>query len=478
VLFNSYEFIFLFLPPIFIIYFLLKDNAARSALLVISSLFFYAWWNISYLPIITISLLTNYYIGKKITTNTNQKKIYLFAGITANIILLAYFKYADFLIENINLSFNSNIEKLNLLLPLAISFFTFQQIAYLVDCYKERKTSYNLLNYSLFVTFFPQLIAGPIVHHKEMMPQFSDSTNKLINIDNICKGLFIFSIGLFKKVIIADSFSLWANTGFSNSENLTLVEAWATSLSYTFQLYFDFSGYADMAIGIALLFNIKLPTNFNSPYKARSIQDFWRRWHMTLSRFLRDYIYIPLGGKSSTLKTARNVMITFILGGIWHGAGWTFIFWGFLHGIALVTENIWKKIPLRLPSALSWLLTFNFVNIAWVFFRAENWQDAINIIHAMFNINKINLPSFLEPYLQHITYLEISFGGFLANINGNIKTLFFVFTAAIISLVFKNSTQLLISFRPTDPKTILVSVIFTIAVLSLSKSSEFLYFNF
>ena len=276
-------------------------------------------------------MLFNYTIGSGLAKNSNNRyrKEVLTIGIVANLLLLGYFKYSDFFITNINSVLNTDMSLLHLALPLAISFFTFQQISYLVDSYRKETHEYDFLNYALFVTFFPQLIAGPIVHHKEMMPQFANVRNKVKNYRNIAIGLFIFSIGLFKKVVIADTFALWATAGFDNAEVLTLLEAWATSLSYTFQLYFDFSGYTDMAIGIALLFNIKLPINFNSPYKALDIQDFWRRWHMTLSRFLKDYIYIPLGGsRKGNYRTYTNLMGTFIIGGLWHGAGWTFVFWG------------------------------------------------------------------------------------------------------------------------------------------------------
>ena len=302
-----------------------------------------------------------------------SKKAILIVAIAANLALLGYFKYSDFLIDNLNFAFNLHIHSLNLLLPLAISFFTFQQIAYLVDSYSGGSTKeYNFLNYCLFVTFFPQLIAGPIVHHKEVMPQFGNLKSKVPNYKNIALGIFVFSLGLFKKVLIADTFAVWASNGFDKAEILSLIEAWVTSLSYTFQLYFDFSGYCDMAIGAALLFNIKLPINFNSPYKASDIQDFWRRWHITLSRFLRDYVYIPLGGnRKGRARTYLNLILTFIIGGIWHGAGWTFIFWGFLHGLALMIHRFWHNLGFRMNKVLAWFITFNFVNIAWVFLELK-----------------------------------------------------------------------------------------------------------
>ena len=336
-LFNSYEFIFLFLPFSFFIYFYLLEKrliTGAKGFLVFASLFFYSWWNMAYLPLILASMLFNYVIGNSLNENFQKvrvhKKNLLAFGVVANLTLLGYFKYTDFFLENFNLVFDGSMPLLHLALPLAISFFTFQQIAYLVDSYRGETAEYDFLNYSLFVTFFPQLIAGPILHHAEIMPQFASKYNLVKNYKNIAMGLFIFSIGLFKKVVIADTFSTWATLGFNNSMVLNFFEAWITSLSYTLQLYFDFSGYTDMAIGAALLLNIKLPINFNSPYKALDIQDFWRRWHITLSRFLRDYIYIPLGGnRKGPFRVYTNLLATFILGGIWHGAGWTFVFWGF-----------------------------------------------------------------------------------------------------------------------------------------------------
>jgi D-alanyl-lipoteichoic acid acyltransferase DltB (MBOAT superfamily) len=249
----------------------------------------------------------------------------------------------------------------------------------------------------LFVTYFPHLLAGPILHHKEMMPQFASRWNFVLRWKNITSGLFLFSLGLFKKVIIADFFADYANYFYADTSALDMLQAWATSLSYTLQLYFDFSGYTDMAIGVSLLFNIKLPINFNSPYKATSIQDFWRRWHMTLSRFLRDYIYIPLGGsRKGSMRTSINLMATFIIGGIWHGAGWTYIFWGFLHGMALVINHFWKSLGFKLPTAVAWFLTFNFVNLAWIFFRAPTWDDATTVVSMMFAWSEFNLDDIYE----------------------------------------------------------------------------------
>ena len=346
-LFNSYVFIFFFLPLTFFIYFFLgkRNSLGSKAFLVFASLFFYSWWNIAYLPLILTSMGVNYLLGRHLAVQKKKKssfdgRLLLTLGILFNLGLLGYYKYADFFLENINTLLNTHWGLLHLALPLAISFYTFQQIAYLVDSYRNETREYDFLNYAVFVTFFPQLIAGPIVHHAEMMPQFANEKNRRINYQHIAAGLFVFAIGLFKKVVIADTFAQWANIGFDQAPTLTMIDAWATSLSYTFQLYFDFSGYTDMAIGAALLFNIKLPINFNSPYKALSIQDFWRRWHITLSRFLRDYLYIPLGGnRSSKHRIYLNLFLTFLLGGIWHGAGWTFVLWGALHGAAMMLHR-------------------------------------------------------------------------------------------------------------------------------------------
>jgi D-alanyl-lipoteichoic acid acyltransferase DltB (MBOAT superfamily) len=430
-------------------------------------------------------MLFNYLLGKSLgrTQITNKhtfsKKSLLLFGIVLNLSLLGYFKYTDFMIENFNLIFHSNTELLHLALPLAISFFTFQQISYLVDSYREETKEYDFLNYALFVTFFPQLIAGPIVHHKEMMPQFAKTKNKIINYRNISLGLFIFAIGLFKKVVIADSFAVWAIQGFDVATTLNLFEAWTTSLSYTFQLYFDFSGYTDMAIGLALFFNIKLPINFNSPYKATDIQDFWRRWHITLSRFLKDYIYIPLGGnRKGEIRTYTNLMTTFILGGIWHGAGWTFVFWGFLHGLALVLHSAWKKLGFTLWSWVAWIITFNFINISWVFFRAKEWDDAIKVLSAMFSLDRVVFPNELEKTLNFLTPYGVIFDDWAKNISGNNWTAITLIFSFIIVLTFKNSMEKKRDFKMNLFYMITTALLLSISIMNLSKFSEFLYFNF
>ena len=482
-LFNSYEFIFAFLPLTFFIYFFLLNKRlviGAKGFLVFASLFFYSWWNILYLPIILSSMLFNYVIGnslnKKEEKNKVSKKAIVTFGIIANISLLAYFKYMDFFITNINSVSGSELPLLELALPLAISFFTFQQIAYLVDSYRCETNEYDFLNYALFVTFFPQLIAGPIVHHKEMMPQFASRWNLVKRYKNIALGLFIFSIGLFKKVVIADTFAVWATNGFDTAVTLNFLEAWATSLSYTFQLYFDFSGYTDMAIGIALLFNIKLPINFNSPYKATNIQDFWRRWHITLSRFLKDYVYIPLGGnKNGSFRTYTNLLATFIIGGLWHGAGWTFVFWGFLHGFALVIHRTWSNLGFKLWTWAGWFITFNFVNIAWVFFRAKEWDDALKVLSGMFGLSGIMLPEkFKFLNIDFIQYNEI----WLSNIYADKYLILQLFLVFCLVLFTKNSVELKNKLVFNNYTAIYMILVLISSFLHLSGVHEFLYFNF
>ncbi len=496
-LFNSYEFILAFLPITFLVYFWL--NSARlviagKAWLVLCSLFFYSWWNPSYLPLILISMLVNYSVGTSLgsgpkLTKTNSvnpatattaekslipRKLILTMGIVFNLGLLGYFKYADFFISNLN-TLGSNIDLPEIILPLAISFFTFQQIAYLVDSYRNETQEYDFLNYALFVTFFPQLIAGPIVHHKEMMPQFASRWNLVKQYRNIALGLFIFSMGLFKKVVIADTFSKWATAGFDTAETLNFLEAWVTSLSYTFQLYFDFSGYTDMAIGAALLFNVKLPINFNSPYKALSIQDFWRRWHITLSRFLKDYLYIPLGGnRKGPNWTYINLFLTFLLGGLWHGASWMFVTWGALHGLALVIHRLWQQSAFVMPRAVAWFLTFNFINFAWVFFRAKDIDDALKVIHGMTGLGGVIFPERIAEYVGFLRTFGIDFGVWIDKDIFSYAAFAGVIFGLAWCLVLKNTSNVKVSYFYLIISTLAFSVSFTM----LGGESEFLYFNF
>ncbi|MCT4552224.1 MAG: MBOAT family protein [Alphaproteobacteria bacterium] len=462
-LFSSFVFIYIFLPIVGISYWISlkhKNQILSRVILVLSSLFFYSYYNPIYLPLILVSMLFNFYIGRGIgdAKSKIQKNSLFYLGIIFNLFLLGYFKYADFFIGNINAIFNSNFELLKLALPLAISFFTFQQIAYIVDSKKGITKHYNFMNYSLFVCFFPQLIAGPIVHHKEMMPQFEDKENLKINYKNVITGLFLFSIGIFKKAILADHFAQYVRTGYS-AQSLDILHSWFTSLSYTFQLYFDFSGYCDMAIGIALLFNIKLPINFNSPYKSKNIQDFWNRWHITLGKFLKDYVYIPLGGnRKGSLRTYINLFLTFLLGGFWHGASWMFVIWGTFHGIAVVIHRIFSKTNIILNRFVSIIITFLFVNFTWIFFRAENMETAGKVLKGMVGIGE-NISNFNLCSKDHII-LILSF---------------------IIIFFSKNSLKVLDeNYKYNKYKLAFYIFLFLFSVKSIfvQEYQEFIYFNF
>lgn len=485
-LFNSYIFIFAFLPITFFAYFYLASKKliiGAKAFLVFASLFFYSWWNVIYLPLILGSILFNFAIGVSLSKDDHvkiSKKTIIVFGIVINLLLLSYFKYMDFFISNTNLLLGSNMTLFHIVLPLGISFFTFTQIAYIVDAYRGEVKEMDYLNYSLFVTFFPHLLAGPILHHKEIMPQFNNINNFVKNYRNIAMGIFLFSMGLFKKVIIADTFALWAINGFDNAEALSLIEAWATSLSYTFQLYFDFSGYTDMALGVALLFNIKLPINFNSPYKAISIQDFWRRWHITLSRFLRDYIYIPLGGnRNGEFHTYNNLFVVFLIGGLWHGASWMFVAWGALHGVAIIIHRVWNQMGIKMNTIIAWFITFNFINITWIFFRAKEWDDATKVLSGMFGLNGIVLSEKYEKYLSFLhSFKQVTFGNITQHVGDDSIILIWLIIGFILILFFKNSNQKLENFK-FNYITILLSIaLFIGSILSLNKVSEFLYFNF
>ena len=490
-LFNSYGFIFAFLPISFFVYFYLNKKrltTAAKAWLVFTSLFFYSWWNIMYLPLILISILFNYTITNTMIEYDKSRRKYfskkslLHAGLLFNIGLLVYFKYMDFFISNTNTISGSDIELLHIALPLAISFFTLQQITFLIDSYEGLVKEKNFLDYTIFVSFFPQLIAGPIVHHKEMMPQFANVRNKVKNYKNIAIGLFIFSIGLFKKVVIADTFAVWATQGFDVATSLNLFEAWTTSLSYTFQLYFDFSGYTDMAIGAALLFNIRLPQNFNSPYKATSMIDFWNRWHMTLTNFITTYIYTPIIRSFNKLtfhKAMIATVITFLIAGLWHGASWMFVIFGGLNGLGIVVNHYWKiKIKIKINKILAWLITFNFVNITFVFFRAKEWNDAIKVLSSMFSLENIVLPDRLENKLSFLSSYGIEFGAWAKNISGDFWTVIWIIIGFALVLIFNNSIQRINNFQFNYRTVSLAAFTFIFSILSLDKVSEFLYFNF
>jgi alginate O-acetyltransferase complex protein AlgI len=461
VLFNSFAYIFLFLPLVVILYFAIGKRANHTwakVFLVLASLFFYGYWNAIYVSLLCVSILTNYVIAQLIEWQrpVATSRFCLLAGIVFNLGLLGYFKYSNFFIDNTNVLFHNHFALKNLILPLGISFFTFTQIAFLVDVSRGQAKKVNLLNYSLFVSYFPHLLAGPIIHHAQVMPQFDDKNNVNVNYKNIYSGILLFSIGLIKKVVIADTFAIFSNNGYGHIADLTTTTAWITSLAYTFQIYFDFSGYTDMAIGASKLLNIDLPINFNSPYKSLSIQEFWRRWHITLSNFLRDYIYIPLGGnRTSEVKIHRNLVTTFVLGGIWHGAGWNFVLWGLLHGVALTIQRLFGKLKVTLPKALCWFITFNYINITWVFFRAKSVKDALHIMTKMFSFVSASM---FNPLLGVMLVMAL----FLVTLTPNSRQ---ISDMQIADKLF---------FIPVISLFILIAII----SMEISDSHAFIYFQF
>jgi alginate O-acetyltransferase complex protein AlgI len=526
-LFNSFEFIFLFLPITLIVFFWLssKSKYVEQQLpitwLVFASFFFYGWWQPLNLPLIIVSILFNYSLGyflSNVVENALLKKTLVILGVVLNIGLISYFKYANFFISNFNHLFHTKLNLPPIALPLAISFFTFIQIAYLIDAYKGETKEYTLLKYILFVSFFPHLIAGPIVHHYELLPQFDKPSIYKFSQTTLSIGLTVFIAGLFKKVIFADRIAEYSNLAFvaaSQGIDLTFAESWVGALGYTLQLYFDFSGYSDMAIGASYMFGVKLPLNFNSPYKAISIVDFWRRWHITLSHFLRDYLYIPLGGsRHGEFRRYLNLVITMLIGGLWHGAGWTFIFWGGLHGFYLVVNHLYRSVRKSLGHNLKndswllrgagWLATFIAVVISWVFFKANNFTTATSMLKSMFGFNGITLPQFSEAYFGFLRDFGIGFQGFTVNVGISQKyATFGIIILLLIAWFTPNTQQWMgkynpaltepieyyqapwvqkvwqsLSWRPNRTWTVLVAGLTSLSLLCFSRVSEFLYFQF
>ncbi len=492
-LFNSYIFIFLFLPITLVGYFVLgKFRLIRLAKvwLLVTSLFFYGYWNPPYLILMLVSIAFNYYMGQAIAfakPGSKQVKILLWSGIGINLASICYYKYANFFLSSVNGIFKSNIPLNEIFLPLAISFYTFTQIAYLVDAYRGeiKEAKYDIITYSLFVVFFPQLVAGPILRHDELIPQLHKLKNFIFSQKNFAYGITLFSLGMSKKVLIADSISPWVSMVFSHASDVSFIEAWIGALSYTFQLYFDFSGYSDMAIGLGLMFNIRLPINFDSPYKAESISDFWRRWHITLSNFLRDYLYIPLGGsRQGELRRYTNLITTMLLGGLWHGAGWQFILWGGLHGVYLSINHGWRKLKKPLPSLLAWTITFTAVIFSWVLFRAVNLNNGINIIQAMIGMKGIILPGEPQGKLAFLSGFGVELKSwtklnYLPQVN-NSKLLAI---AALVGLtawvkLLPNTQDLLKRMQPNCFWAVGVGLSASLCLLSLNRVSEFLYFQF
>jgi D-alanyl-lipoteichoic acid acyltransferase DltB (MBOAT superfamily) len=442
---------------------------------------------------------------------SSRRNRLLALGVSGDLILLGYYKYANFFIDNFNLSLGTSYAPAEIILPLGISFFTFTQIAFLIDAARGEAREFNFIHYGLFVTYFPHLIAGPVLHHKEMMPQFGQASTYRFNTEFLTVGLTIFALGLFKKVVLADGIVPYAAPIFAaanQGELLGLFQAWGGALAYTLQLYFDFSGYCDMAIGLSYMIGVRLPINFNSPYKAINISDFWRRWHMTLSRFLRDYLYISLGGnRKGPARRYINLMATMLLGGLWHGAGWTFVIWGGLHGLYLVIHQASQKLRQSLGQDITRssfmgrlsgaTLTFLAVVVGWVFFRAATWQAALSMLCGMTGLNGVSLPDAVALHTGSLALWLGSRGVVFTAGGGREFIMTFLWIAALLPIVFlaPNSQQIMSRFRPALDQardsgtarlvwsanwqwgTVMV-IILACGLLSLTRPSEFLYFQF
>lgn len=485
-LFNSYIFILFFLPLTVIGYYSLnhfKWYSISKLWLLMMSLWFYAYFNAKYLVIIVGSILFNYFINHCFfkVNSVLWRRLLLVLALAANLGVLFYFKYYDFFLQNINSLFAQDFVLKKLLLPLGISFFTFQQLSYVIDCYKKEVPNYNILDYALFVAFFPQLIAGPILTHNEIVPFFEDEARKKFNYEHFAKGLMALSYGLAKKVLIADTFGNAVNLGYNDFAKLDSTNAIIVMLCYTIQIYFDFSGYCDMATGIGQMFNIDIPMNFNSPYKALTITDFWKRWHITLTRFFTRYIYIPLGGsKKGVARTYLNTFIVFLASGLWHGANWTFVLWGVLHGTACIITKIFSKKIEKLHPVFNWAVTFGFVNLTWIYFRAPSISAANQIIK---NILKLQFGPIRADIASCFRPIEFQTLGELLHLNfitttPNYMLFFFLLFAFAAILVLKNTNERLKDFRPTAVSALVSSVLFVWCILSFSGVSTFLYFNF
>ncbi|WP_331852278.1 MBOAT family O-acyltransferase [Methylocaldum marinum] len=483
--------------------------------LTAASMFFYGYWNPAYLPLLAASISFNYVIGFVLARERDRdraafRKFVLTSGVAANLLMLAYYKYAGFLAQAVKDLTGVDLSLAEIVLPLGISFFTFTQIAFLVDVYRGIAREFNFVHYALFVTYFPHLIAGPVLHHKEMMPQFSQKQIYRLDWENLALGATVFVFGLFKKVVLADGIAIYATPVFDAVDQgrmLSSGEAWIGVLAYSAQLYFDFSGYSDMAIGLSRMFGIKLPLNFNSPYKAVNIIDFWRRWHMTLSHFLRDYLYIPLGGsRKGKFRRYLNLMITMLLGGLWHGAGWTFLLWGGLHGLYLVMNHAWHSLRLsrghdlerssRLGRICGRTVTFLAVILAWVPFRTESFSSAASLYASMAGIHGNEPRGVFEPLAE-----SSSIAAILNFIPVHISSIFEASLSCAVVLVIlftiPNTQQVMRYFRvaleaveadrrelldttwtPSFKWALVISMMGLWAFLDLNRVSEFLYFQF
>ena len=482
-LFNSYEFIFFFFPIVLGVYFFLgrwEERNWTNIWLVFASLGFYGYWDYSYVPLLCTSIIMNYLISGGILRFREKKKnvqtkIFWAAGLLFNLSLLGYYKYFDFFLENLN-SLGTDFELLHIVLPLGISFFTITQLLYLLDCYKGVTREHDFVNYALFVSFFPHLLAGPILYHRQMLKQFKNVACRHVQWENMSAGLTLFVIGLSKKVLIADSLSPYVGEGYAYVEELTLFSAWLTAISYMLQLYFDFSGYSDMAVGLARMMNFQIPINFNSPYKAASLINFWQRWHISLTNAITGCIYMPIlqsFAKPSLRHTIFAAFLTLFIIGVWHGAGWTYVLVGIINGIGISINYIWKYYHLWMPRFLGHILTLLFALVTLVFFRAEYVGQAVVIFKAMLGGNGVVWPQKIVAFAQNSLDVTIPAG----NVPGILPKVVFV-TAILLVAFCPNSNMLIKKFQPTLSWVIVIAILFVGSILSLEQPTEFLYFQF
>jgi len=508
-LFNSGTFLFAFLPLAmlgFALAFRWRGLEAAWTWLAAASVFFYGWWNPVHVPLLLASVTLNYLLARRLSLLGSQSSHWLLvAGVVINLGLLGWFKYWHFFASNVAACFGQEWHGQPLELPLGISFFTFHQLTYLLHCRADRDQNTSFRHYLLYVTFFPQLIAGPIVRPHEMLPQLQQPRKRVFPWSDLSVGFTLLSFGLFKKMVVADSVAVWVAPVFDHVYDVghvAMLDAWVAVMAYTLQLYFDFSGYSDMALGLARMFGVDLPANFFSPYKACSIVDFWRRWHITLSSFLRDYLYIPLGGsRKGPVRRSVNLLLVMFIGGLWHGAGWTFALWGLWHGGCLLINHLSTQVGLmqHLPrltgKVLSWSLTFLAVILGWTLFRAPDLASAVSIAQSLFGYNGIQLPpGWLEklPLLAQVGITAHSDWQIFAG-PAQLLTLAALLMAAvalpntlqITRAVFTPPNQpglpdekTACLWQPTARWAILTGAALTISLLHLGRISEFLYFQF
>jgi alginate O-acetyltransferase complex protein AlgI len=502
-LFSSYTFLFQFLPATLLAFAAARRHSPRAGIMVLvaASLFFYGAWRPVYLLLFLVSIAVNFCLGLRME-DPRRRQATGTLGVVLNLAVLGYFKYTGFIFDSLNTLAGLSPPFVNIVLPLGISFFTFQQIAYLVDVMRGAKVERDIVSYTLFVSFFPHLIAGPLVHHAEMIPQFKRGRTGRSSV-LAARGLAIFAAGLFKKVVIADNLAQFVTPVFAHLDaggGVTTSWAWLATLAYALQIYFDFSGYSDMAVGLALLFGIRLPVNFRSPYKATSIIDFWRRWHITLSRFLRDYLYIPLGGnRLGQSRRYVNLLVTMLLGGLWHGAGWNFLVWGGLHGIYLSVNHVWHSwrgdhapastsaAPAAAAKILSWAVTFFAVVVAWVFFRAKTMAGAGQMLGGLFGF-EADSSAYVSPGILRVMDLPVLVGEERLLLLGGCA----VVLALVITLGLPNVPQLFryreyrhapeqgafVRWRPNGAWAAFAALAFALSLFGMWQRLEFLYFQF